>query len=602
MIYWMAERYVVELVKNSKLIKMKSNDTNEQIQKRLFKHHYLVYARKSTDEPENQKNSIYYQQAENLKFAGKENLPIAPVSVEGFCANGIIAEKHSAFKETSDLIIGENGLVQYRIERPKFHRLIHFLSNGYFKGVVILCWDRVSRNKGDETIIRKLMKKGVDFRFALAKYDKSSAGALHMDIDGMFAEHHSRVTSEKVSLTIRTQRDRGYYLFMAPVGYLNTGSVEHKPFDPERSQCIVSLFELYATGEWSLAALATWATNNGLTLPARRRRRTNEEKEHEAVTDSASAITPVTRLPTATAIQKILTNRFYTGEIKNSYGEYIPSKSHRPLISKELFQKVQRVLKEKKICVKYLNRLEYPLRGVLRCGTCKRVYTPYEKKKHIYYGCRCISGCNNELKNIRDSRIVSLVGNHIKNLVLTPDEVNRLDNSKNKEVRILETDKMEKIEKDSRRKRKLQEDIEYLRTNKLTLLKTGVYSPESYLDEERKVQEEIDTLEQKKQNNSVSITETIGNVKKLSELIKILKNLYDYGNLYEKEEIIKLLFSELAVIGETLYYKCKNGISVLQSRLIPDCAPNKWLSELSCSSVAIQKSITSIEIMLDNKI
>jgi len=41
--------------------------------------------------------------------------------------------------------------------------MLQFVSLGYFKGVVCLCWDRISRNKGDDTVVRKLMRRGVDF-------------------------------------------------------------------------------------------------------------------------------------------------------------------------------------------------------------------------------------------------------------------------------------------------------------------------------------------------------------------------------------------------------------------------------------------------------
>ena len=74
---------------------------------------------------------------------------------------------------------------------------------------MVLSWDRISRNKGDDTIIRKLMRRGIDVRFAYATYDDTSAGALHMDIDGMFAQHHSRVTSEKVTMSTRNSRTKG---------------------------------------------------------------------------------------------------------------------------------------------------------------------------------------------------------------------------------------------------------------------------------------------------------------------------------------------------------------------------------------------------------
>jgi site-specific DNA recombinase len=192
-----------------------------------YRHCYLVYIRKSTDEPNNQKNSITYQKAEGIKFALRENLPIASLALTGFCVDGIISERHSGFKENNDLTFTKEGLVQYHIDRPKFQKLVQFLSRDLFKGIVCLCWDRISRNKGDDTIIRKLMRRGVDVRFVYANYDKTSAGALHMDIDGMFAEHHSRVTSEKVRLTHWNLRERGIVAYKAPIGYLNQGTMDH---------------------------------------------------------------------------------------------------------------------------------------------------------------------------------------------------------------------------------------------------------------------------------------------------------------------------------------------------------------------------------------
>ena len=188
---------------------------------------YLVYIRKSTDEPDNQKNSIPYQKAENVKFAQRQALRLAPITVAGLFADGVISERHSGFKEDNDLVFTKDGSVQYRIDRPKFQKLVQFLSLGLFQGIVCLCWDRISRNKGDDTIIRKLMRKGIDVRFVYANYDKTSSGALHMDIDGMFAEHHSRVTSEKVRLTTWNLRERGVVTYKAPIGYLNQGSMDN---------------------------------------------------------------------------------------------------------------------------------------------------------------------------------------------------------------------------------------------------------------------------------------------------------------------------------------------------------------------------------------
>ena len=219
-----------------------NNQINQHNDKKIgqgvYKNQYLLYNRKSTDEPENQKNSLHYQRAENLRYALKEHLSIAPVTIPGFCTDGIIAEKHSAYKEDEIMVITDNGIVQFRIERPKFHKLMQLLNKKLFKGVIFLCWDRASRNDADEAILKKLLKNDIDLRFTLVSYDKSSSGALHMDIDGMFAQHHSRVTSEKVKLNIRNQREKGICTSKAPVGYLNLGRMDNKPLDPVRGHLL----------------------------------------------------------------------------------------------------------------------------------------------------------------------------------------------------------------------------------------------------------------------------------------------------------------------------------------------------------------------------
>src|SRR5262249_22105503 len=150
---------------------------------------------------------------------------------------------------------------------------------------------------------------------AFAQYDKTSAGELHVDIDSMFAEHHSRVTREKVSLTIRNARSRGLWTNKAPVGYLNQGSMDNKPKDPTRAPIILRLAELADTGEWSLADLARWAVEHGFTMPPVRRRRTREEMLLEEEDDVRVEIEAISRLPTFNTIHQILTNRFYTGKV-----------------------------------------------------------------------------------------------------------------------------------------------------------------------------------------------------------------------------------------------------------------------------------------------
>lgn len=553
-----------------KTVKKAEEKILKEVESGMYRDYYLIYNRKSTDEAENQKNSIKIQKAENTKYAFSNRLNIAPLTLEGLCVDGIISEKHSGFKEDDTLVFTKDGSVQYSVERPKFYRLASWLNSGYFKGAIFLCWDRASRNKGDDNIIRKLIKNGVDIRFVYATYDKSCYGALHMDIDGMFAEHHSRVTSEKVKLATWTLRNKGVCTYKAPVGYLNTGTMEHKPFDPVRAPMIQKMFELYATGDWSLADLAQYATEHGFTTAPMRPKRTKEEMLAEE-NDEVVHKEKVSKLITAGNVQKILVNKFYTGRILNGDGVWIPSVSHEALVSDELFEKVQKMLGKKKTSLYYTDKIVYLHRGLVRCADCGRLYTPYEAKGIQYYGTRCPTGCNNPKKNFNITFLEDKVGELISKLSFTDSELVELDTRAKTDVAVFESRRLAELEQYDRRKRKVREDLTYLRTNKLTLLKSGVYSPDAFMDEENKLNDELVALQNAEQTSDAAMHEVIKDLLKLSELLKYGYEIYKLATSEEKAELIHVVFSELYLSENTLTYKCRNGFEALQSRFIPSC-------------------------------
>lgn len=553
---------------------MKTDKTDkiilDMISSGKYRNYYLIYNRKSTDEPNNQKNSITYQKAENMRFAKKERLNIAPLTLKSFCADGVISEKHSGYKENNDITMSEDGLVQYRIERQKFQQLIQFLSMDLFKGVICLCWDRVSRNKGDDTLIRKLMRKGIDVRFVYAHYAKTSSGELHMDIDGMFAEHHSRVTSEKVKTATWNLRERGVCTFRAPIGYLNEGNMESKPFDPIRAPIIKRIFELYATGDWSLVDIAIWANKEGLTTCPMRRKRTEEEMLAEE--DDEVVIDAVSRPITANFVQKIIVNKFYIGKLPDINGDYIiDSVSHQALIDEDLFQKANLMLAKKKTSIYYTDKIDHYFRGIVRCKYCERLYTPYTQKGITYFGAHCIDGCHNQKKNFNISFLEKNIGECITKLKLTEEELIEVDARTKTDVSVFEKKRNKQIESYNRREKKVRDDLTYLRVNKLTLLKTGVYTPENFLEEENKLNSELMVIQEEKQVSDISMHEVIKDVVKLSELLNDVDGSYSFADSAEKEEITRVIFSELYVSENTFDFRCKNGFQSLESRFNAFC-------------------------------
>ena len=153
------------------------------------------------------------------------------------------------------------------------------------------------------------------------------------------------------------------------------------------------------------------------------------------------------------------------------------------------------------------------------------------------------------------------------------------------------------IESYERKERKTREDLTYLRTNKLTLLKTGAYTPDDFLTEENKLNNELMTVQEEKQLSDVSMHEVMKDVVKLSELLKDTAIYYSLANSTEKEQITRVIFSELSVSETTFDFSCKNGFQAFESRFTAVCGPMGWLSELGKWGSEIGFSIKSLEAM-----
>lgn len=556
-----------------------------------YKNCYLLYARKSTDDNENQKNSLAYQISEGVKYAHSNHLRIAQVDIPGFCSLGQIKERHTGFKEDEDFAIDENGTVTYKIERPKFFQLVKYLKQSAFKGVIFLCWDRASRNKNDDSLLRKLMGHS-DIRFVQTSYDTgSSSGQLHMDIDGTFAQHYSRVISEKIRNQNRKLREEGVCLYKAPVGYLNTGDSRNKPFDPARAPIVKSLFEKYAEGTWTLRELSEWARKQGLTMPATRRKRTAEEM----LSDEDVIIEPTCQPITYKNIHRILSHPFYIGKMRDRQGNLRESVSHKPLITSELFYRVQDVLKSKKVSIHYVEKPYFPYRGMIRCANCGRVYTPYEQKGIHYYGARCDKSCSNTKRSINASFIENSIGTILSQLSYSDEELSKIDVLLKGDLRKLEEKRRKALDENERQKKKIRDDLAYLRENKLTLLKTSVFSPDEFISEEMRLNSELEKLSEQETASDVAMHQVVKDLVLLSELVKSACAFYFIADSEEKKILIQKVFSELKLSGNTLTFKTNKGFKLLEHHPVSLGAGCVWISELLKDYPLIKSSIDELK-------
>ena len=431
---------------------------------------YIIYARRSTDDADNQKNSLEYQEIACRAFAKQNDILVTKEILDPVIREGIIKERHSGFKSNA-LSVSGLGLVEYQIERPKFMQMISWLMEGKYAGVIVLCWDRISRNEKDDIVIKELIKHHqIRIQFVQAEYDlTSSSGELHMDIDGMFARHHSRVTSEKVRNTFSKLRKEGKSTHQSCIGYLDGGS-DNKEFDPERAPLVIRAYEQYDSGEWSITELCQWLQKQGLMTKPKRRRRTNDEILMGVEVEEKTS-QPISRA----TVEYMLKNQYYIGNIVDDDGNWIPG-GHPPLIDETLFWRVQARLKENCVSVHYMDKIFFSYRGIARCS-CGRVYTPYLKKGHIYYNSRCKEGCANSAKNIAEDVIVKAVQSVMDQVRFSDEELAEIESGAKSGLKKAATIRDKALQDLNTRKTRANRDLDFLKQNKVSLLREKAYSP-----------------------------------------------------------------------------------------------------------------------------
>ncbi len=538
---------------------------------------YVIYLRRSTDDKKNQQNTLRYQVEQCLRYAQALNLPIAQLTIDGVCTDGIIREKHSAF-ERGKLDIGEDGVVRMEIKRPKFQRLVAMLARQQIKGVIALNNDRLSRNGQDDTILDELLARGIEVHYVQRTYDKNSAGYLHRKIDATVAEVSSLQSGERIRAVNAKLRAEGKWPSMAPLGYLNHGPGD-KPLDPAKSPIVREMFKHYATGDWSIAQLAKWARDQGLTMRPRRPNRSMEEILEDD--EDGEDLRPPVSLPvTAKCVEQMLTRPFYAGILRHGDEEF--TGVHEPLITRALFQRVQDVMHGRNRSVQYVDKEFFTYRGVVRC-VCTRLYVPYRQKGHVYHQVRCHEGCTNSARNMSEALIDDLVVQVLEGLHLTDTEVAQLEKAAPRELPRLEQQRHERTREQENKRVQLRRDLAYLNDNKISLLREGVYDGPEFSAEVRRLEKAIaEIADLRNAAGEVKPNEMLNEVFKFTELVNVARIGYKHSSGEEKRTFLLWAITELFVTGRNVAnVSAREGFEDLRNMRFADFgAPKIVFAEL----------------------
>lgn len=308
---------------------------------------------------------------EEQKEAGN-SLPAQIERIDNYC-------NKKSFEIIKSFSFNESA---YKEKRDEFDKLLEYVQKIATKEIVAVCFDKVDR------LSRSVFDKRVAVLFEMATAGKIE---LHFVSDGQIisnqisavekfqfsmslglAKYYSDAIGDSVKRAFEQKRRNGEWTGAVRLGYSNVSLDEEKRLrkdiiiDPERGYLIQKMFELYATGNYSLETIRLKITELGL-------------RSLKGFKLSKSCI------------ENILKDSFYCGiAVSKKYGSY----AHRypRLIPKELFDRCQEVRLKRQNSPHKARSRDFILKGLMKCQNCgctmsAEIKTKKSGRTFTYYSC-----------------------------------------------------------------------------------------------------------------------------------------------------------------------------------------------------------------------
>ena len=335
---------------------------------------YILYARKSTEEDDRQVLSIEAQLVELQEYAAKEKLEIVASLCEAKTAK-------------------EPG-------RMKFAEMLSLIERGKADGIISWHPDRLARNSVDGGKIIHFVDRGLikSLKFPTFWFEATPQGLFMLNIAFGQSKYFVDNLRENVKRGLRQKIRNGIWPGWAPVGYLNNPKTRGIDVDSEKAHKVRKLFEMYATGAYTLHSLANWCKKKGLYG--------NLGKEIAL-----------------SNVQSILQNIFYIELMK--YGGEIHEGQHEPLIPKKLFDTCQEVM-AKRGRVHEVHKNDFAFLGLLKCASCGCSITAEKQKGHNYYRCTKKKGLCQEKHYLREEVLTEQITSYLQKVSLSSQDTEKV--------------------------------------------------------------------------------------------------------------------------------------------------------------------------------
>ena len=411
--------------------------------------------------------------------------------------------------------------------RTEFTEMVNFLRTESRNKSQLACkillvekTDRLYRNFKDYVIIEELME-GVGLKVHFVKEneilssDVNSPKKFMHGIQVLMAKNYIDNLKEEVRKGMLEKAKQGFYPSCTPIGYINTvfdGKKIIAP-DPTTAPLVKRIFQLYATGNFSLKELRKKIVGDGL--------------------DSRQNGRGISRA----ALAKILNNPIYYGDFE--WNKKIFVGSHEALISKEQFQQVQRVLNYKGQTRLGTSKHEWLFHGLVSCGHCGcAMVAEIKKGKYIYYRCTGYKGKCPE-KYVREETLNQHFEMALKSIHLDSDVLELVVKALKESHQDESQYHHEAITNLERERKKLLNRLDGLYLDKLD----GNISAQSYQEMNKSWQDQLQSLNNKLEKHGAAHSSYIAEGVRLLEVSHQALDLYRRFDLFEKRRILQLVLS-----------------------------------------------------------
>ena len=444
----------------------------------------------------------------------------------------------------------EEGLSAKDLNRPEAQKLLKYCDDSKNKINAIIIWrlDRLSRFNVDYhgTIRPILINHNIKLLSATEFNADTIEGEYMRNIMMCNAEYELSLIRFRTKENMRTIAKGGRRPAKAPIGYLNIEDEnKNKKIVPDKATApfIKLAFELYSSGMYSFKSLAEQLYLEGFKHP-----KTSEKFPPRK-------------------IDWLLHNPFYIGRFEWS-GEWYEG-THTPIISKELFYRVQSRFSEFDRTKKHNVKFAYT--GLIKCAECGCYLTAEfkrgkNKKGHyIYYHCANSKGAHKSLKCHREEKFDNTFANIIDSIHLEKEHTERLKVLAADYLKEF-TDYEEKVVNDI--KQRIDVITKRIKNSYIDKLENGLpagMSEDEFNSLHKEWQEEKDRLIIRLNETNISSKFVYKKIEKILQFSEHLPEIFLNGTAEEKKLIITHMTKSVKFDGENLIVNLKDTFKALQN-------------------------------------